>query len=113
VDVGLLAVASKTFGPVTLTGNGGYTFVTRDRELEFWTLAAAVEYRATAAWSLVGEVVSALPSHRDQGQETALLRAGTTYTVHPRVRLDTAVGFGVTRQSPDVLVTFGVTFALF
>ena len=111
VDVGLLAVASKTFGPVTLTGNGGYTFVTRDRELEFWTLAAAVEYRAAAAWSLLGEVVNTLPSHR--GSATAVLRAGTTYAVHPRVKLDVGVGFGVTRQSPDVLITFGVTLALF
>jgi len=111
VDVGLLAVVSKTFGPITLTGNGGYTFVTRDRELAFWTLAAAIEYRATAAWSLLGEVVSTLPSHRSP--ETAVLRAGTTYAVHPRVRLDAGVGFGVTRQSPDVLVTVGVTIALF
>jgi mono/diheme cytochrome c family protein len=111
VDVGLLAVASKTLGPVTVTWNGGYTFVTRDRDLEFWTLAAAVEYRATAAWSLLGEVVSALPSHR--GPNTAVLRVGTTYTVHPRVRLDAGVGFGATRDSPDVLVTFGATFVLF
>jgi hypothetical protein len=111
VDVGLLAVASKTLGPITLTGNGGYTFVTRDRKLEFWTLAAAVEYRATAAWSLLGEVVSFLPSHR--GSETAVLRAGTTYAVHPRVKLDVGVGFGVTGQTPDVLVTFGATIALF
>lgn len=111
VDVGLLAVASKTFGPVTLTGNGGYTFVTRDRELEFWTLAAAIEYRATATWSLLAEVVSTLPGHR--GPETAVLRAGTTYAVHSRVKLDVGVGLGVTRQSPDVLVTFGVTIALF
>ena len=111
VDVGLLAVASKTFGPVNLTGNAGYTFVTRDRELEFWALAAAIEYRATAAWSLLGEVVGTLPGHR--GAEMVVLRAGTTYAVHPRVRVDTGVGFGVTRQSPDVLVTFGVTIALF
>ena len=111
VDVGVLAVVSKTFGLVTLTGNGGYTFVTRDRELEFWTLAASVEYRATAAWSLLGEIVSALPGHG--GPEAAVLRAGTTYAVHPRVKLDVGVGFGVTRQSPDVLVTFGVTIALF
>lgn len=111
VDVGLLAVASKTFGPATLAWNGGYTFVTRDRELEFWTHAAAVEYRATAAWSLLGEVVSALASRG--GPATVVVRAGTTYAVHPRVRLDAGIGFGVTRQSPDVLVTFGVTLALF
>jgi hypothetical protein len=111
VDVGLLAVASKAFGPVTLTWNGGYTFVTRDRDLDFWTLAASVEYRATKAWSLVGEIVSGLGS--DSAAATAVLRAGTTYSITDRIRADAAIGFGVTRESPDRLITIGVTVLLF
>lgn len=111
VEVGLLVAASKTLGPVTLTWNGGYTFVPRDRDLEFWTLAASFEYRVTAAWSVVGEVVSTLST--GSSGDTAVIRAGATYAVHPRVRLDAAVGFGVTRDSPDVLVTFGATIYLF
>ena len=111
VDVGLLAVASKAFGPVTLTWNGGYTFVTRDRDLDFWTLAASVEYCATKAWSLVGEIVSGLGS--GSAADTAVLRAGTTYSITDRIRADAAIGSGVTRESPDLLITIGVTVRLF
>lgn len=111
IDVGLLAVVSKAFGLVTLTWNGGYTFVTRDRDLDFWTLAGSVEYRATKAWSLVGEIVSALAARK--GVDTVMLRAGTVYAMTDRIRLDGAVGFGVTRESPTVHVTIGVTIALF
>lgn len=113
VDAGLLAVLSKTLGPVTLTVNGGYTFVMRDRDLDFWTATGSVEYRATKEWSLVGEIVSGLGIHGDRTPDTIVLRAGTIYAITERVKLDGAVGIGATRDSPDVVVTFGVTIALF
>ena len=112
VDVGLLAVASKSIGPLTLTWNGGYTFVIRDRDLDTWVLNGAVEYRVTPAWSLVGETVNTLAAHKE-GVDTYVLRAGSVYAVHERVKLDGAVGVGLTRESPDVIVTVGVTIALF
>ena len=111
VDVGLLAVLSKVFGPVTLTWNGGYTFVTRDRDLDFWTLAGSLEYRVSKPWVLVGEVVSILGHER--APDAVVLRAGAVYAITDRIKLDGAVGVGVTRQSPDVLITVGVTIALF
>ena len=111
VAVGLVAVGSKTFGPVTLTGNLGYTFVTPDRELDFWTLAASLEYRVRKAWILVGEVVSAVGA--DRAPDLAVLRAGAIYVVGDRLKLDGAVGVGLTRRSPDVLVTVGLTISLF
>jgi hypothetical protein len=43
--------------------NGGYTFVTRDRDLDFWVAAGSVEYRVTKEWSLVGEIVCGLGIH--------------------------------------------------
>lgn len=111
VDVTLLAVLSKAFGPVTLTWNGGYTFVTQERELDTWILAGALEYRATDAWTLVGEVFSTLGA--DQAPDTAILRVGNVFAVTERIKLDAAVGFGITRDTPDVLVTVGATIALF
>lgn len=110
-DVGLLAVASKAFGPVTLTGNVGYTFVTRERDLDFWTLAASIEGRMSRAWTLVGEAVSAVGAH--SAVRTVVLRVGSIYAITDRVKLDGAVGFGVTRESPDVVITVGVTIGLF
>ena len=111
VDVGIVAVASKAVGPLTLTGNVGYTFVTRDRELDFWTLAASLEYRMTKTWILVGEVVSAVGA--DRAADVAVLRVGAIYAVGARLKLDGAVGVGLTRGSPDVLTTLGITISLF
>ena len=108
VDVGVLAVAGKTLGPVAVNGNVGYTFATADRRLDAWTLAASIEYRGGPAWTLVAETVHAI---LPRGPDTAVLRAGGTWTVHKAIRLDTAVGAGLTRGSPDVTVTVGVTFA--
>lgn len=114
VDVGLLAVVSKAFGQVNLTVNGGYTLVMRDRNLDFWLAAGSVEYRATKEWSLVGEIVCGLGIHGlHRAPDTIVLRAGSTWGVTDRLRLDGAVGAGLTRESPDVLVTVGVTLLLF
>lgn len=111
VDVGVLGVVGKSLGPFSLALNGGHTFVTEDSALSFWTVAGAVEYRATAAWSVVGEVVSALGS-RAAG-DVVILRGGTVYAVSEAIRIDGAVGVGMTRDSPDVAITIGVTLALF
>ncbi len=112
VDVQPLAVASKTFGSVTLTANAGYTFVTRDRDLDVVNLNASVEIGITKAWWIVGEVVSELATSRGV-DDRVVLRGGTVYAVSERVRLDGAVAFGATRASPDALVTIGVTINLF
>jgi len=111
VDVALLVALSKALGPLTLTGNGGYTFVTRNRALDFWTLTASVEHRVARAWGLVGEIVSTLGESR--AVDTVVLRAGAVYAISDRIRLDGAAGFGLTRGSPDVLLTIGTTFDLF
>lgn len=111
VDAGIVAVASKAVRALTLTGNVGYTFVTRDRELDFWTLAASLEYRMTKAWILVGEVVSIVGA--DRAPDLTVLRVGAIYAIGARLKLDGAVGVGLTRGSPDVLITVGMTISLF
>jgi hypothetical protein len=59
---------------------------------------------------LAGEVFSTLGT---RAPDTALIRGGATYALSDRVRLDGAVGAGLTRQSPEVILTVGVTIALF
>jgi hypothetical protein len=108
-DVGAVAVASKTLGAVVLTGNAGYTVVTQDRAADFWTLAASLEYRTAAAWSLVSEAVAMLPAG---GPGAVVLRAGGVWGLAPRIALDGAVGVGLTPASSDVTITVGVTFGL-
>lgn len=111
VDVQPLAVASKTFGPLTLTVNAGYTFVTRDRDLDVVNLNASAEAGINKAWSLVGEVVSELATSRG-ADDRVVLGAGMVHAVSERVRLDAGVAFGATSASPDVLLTIGVTINL-
>src|SRR3989304_3832470 len=111
VEVQPLVVVSKSFGPLILTVNGGYTFVTRDRDLDFWVVTGSLEYEITDAWSLVGEIVSELGTH-DRG-DVVVLRAGTMLAITEGIEVYTAVGFGLTGDSPDVTVRLGVTIALF
>jgi Putative MetA-pathway of phenol degradation len=112
VDVLALAAVSKTIGVVILYWNGGYRFVLRDRDLDAWVLSGALEYHVTAAVSLVGELVSELGTTRAR-DDAAVLRGGLVYGLTERVRLDGAVGVGLTRASPDVTVTVGITLVLF
>ena len=111
VDVQALAGASKTFGVTTLTLNAGYTFITRDRQLDVVNLNASAETAVNRTWSIVGEVIADLARHRG-ADDRAVLRAGTVYVAGKRIKLDAAAGFGVTRSTPDVLLTVGVTILI-
>jgi Putative MetA-pathway of phenol degradation len=104
-------VVGKTFGPLTLNWNGGYVFISRDRALDLVFLSMSLAYRLTETWSLVGEVVSAIGVN--QAPAVVVLRGGAIYSLTPRIRLDGAVAVGVTRASPDVLVTIRTTMTLF
>jgi hypothetical protein len=111
VDVQMLGVAAKTLGPLTLFLNAGYTIVTQGRRLDVVNLNAAAQIEVARAWSLVGEVVSEFAAN-GRVADRVVLRAGAAYGFTERVRLDAAVGLGVTRASPDLLLTVGVTLAL-
>ena len=111
VDVQALAIGSKRLGAVTLTMNAGYLFATHDRDGDAVIVNASVDALVTRAWSLVGEVVSELAT-TSRAADRVVLRAGTVYALGERVRLDAAAGFGVTRASPDVVLTLGITIVL-
>lgn len=111
VDAGLFAVVGKSIGPVTLNGNGGYVFVSRDRALDFGVLTGSLEYRLSPALSVLAEGVGTLGV--DLAPNTGVLRFGVLYALSQRVKLDAAVGFGVTGASPDVTATLGTTITLF
>lgn len=110
VAVEAIAVVSKTFGPLMLTLNGGYIFITADRDHDFWVVRGSFEYKVTDAWTIMGEVSSELSARGDT--DIVVLRAGTVLAITEGIEVYTAVGFGLTRESPDV-VTLGVTIALF
>jgi Putative MetA-pathway of phenol degradation len=112
VDVQPLAVVSKSLGPVTLTANAGYTFIERGREFDFVNVNASAEAAITEQWAIVAEVVSDLATGR-RADDRLVLRAGTIYAVGQRLKFDAAAGLGVTRNTPDFLLTVGLTLRLF
>ncbi|HZS33192.1 MAG TPA: transporter [Methylomirabilota bacterium] len=115
-DVGLLVAASKQLGPVVVTGNVGYTFVTADRAHDVVTLAASVEWPVGGRWVIVAEVVAQVAGG---DTDRALARGGVRYQLFTAadsstatlrsVTLDAALGGGLTARSPDVAATAGLT----
>ena len=108
VDVTVLGIVGKRVASFLLHGNVGYRFVTADRRLDMWIVAASVEYQLNTRLSLVGEALGFLPADGDQ-DATGRFRAGVVYSVRDNVKLDAAVGHGFTGDSPRALVTVGVT----
>jgi hypothetical protein len=108
VDVTVLGVVGKRVASFIVHGNVGYRFVTADRRLDAWIVSASVEYVLSERLALVGEALGFLPAHVSENA-TARWRAGITYSVRDNVKLDAAVGHGLTRESPRTLVTLGVT----
>lgn len=102
----------KSLGPWTLNWNGGYGFVTADRDGDFVALRGSVEYRPTEPLHLVAEVIGRI-ARRGRSHDEIVLRTGLAYDLGPRVTLDGAVAFGLTRDAPDMLVTVGLTLNLF
>lgn len=107
VDVTMLAVAGKSWGPVTVHGNAGYTIVTDDRGADVWRLAASAEWAAGGGWTLGAEIVSDVGA--TAAPTTAVIRAGARFDLSDVITIDGAVGVGLTRSSPDLVTTVGLT----
>jgi hypothetical protein len=107
-DLDARLAVSKAMGPFTVTWNGGYGFTTDGVTVHALLLGLAGEYRATKALALVAETFSEVIF--DGEDPSVVLRAGAVYAITDRIRLDGAVGVGLTRNSPDVTATLGVTF---
>jgi hypothetical protein len=117
VHVQLLLAGSRTLGPVTLTGNVGYTVTTGDADADTVFLGASAEWAVGGAWRLVGEVVGEVAVGRTAA-DVAVARVGFTWDVFDageapgllrKVTLAGAVGVGLTAASPDVTAVLGLT----
>jgi outer membrane putative beta-barrel porin/alpha-amylase len=106
-DVTMLAVVGKSFGPVTVHGNAGYTIVTDDRSADVWRLAASAEWATGGGWTLVAEIVSDIGA--TSAPTTAVIRAGARFDLSDVITIDGAAGVGLTRSSPDLVTTVGLT----
>jgi hypothetical protein len=110
-DIQLLLVGSKTFGPLTIDGNGARMLVTWDRSLDHWRVSASASYALTATWTPVAEAVATVGARG--APDSLLLRAGAIFRATEGLHLDAAAAVGVTGNAPDVTVTAGLTLAVF
>ena len=76
-DAGVLVAVSKSAGPVTVTGNAGWTFLTAEEEnaSDAWTIVVGVNYAINSAWALSAESTNTIGT---RNADTAVLRAGST-----------------------------------
>jgi hypothetical protein len=114
-DVGLLGIASKTFSPITVHLNLGYTFVGNPpaRTLDdVFSYNLAFEYDTalhglTLLAELMGEVNRNIPF---SGQDPLAFLYGATYEVIPNLSVDGAFSAGFTEGSPDYTFTVGLAY---
>jgi hypothetical protein len=114
-DVGLLAIASKSFTPVTVHLNLGYTFVGNppgealddvflyDLAFEYQTLLKGL----TLVTELMGEVNRTLYY---SGQDPLAFLYGVTYEAVPNLSVDGAFSAGLTEGSPNYTLTVGLSY---
>lgn len=103
-----LAAVSRTLGTVTLTANAGYVFEVSARAHDTVIAALAAEQRIGPRWTVVAEVFARLGVWG--ADDRVIARAGATWHLLERVRVDGAVGTGLGRHGADLLSTLGATF---
>ena len=113
VDVGLVGIASKSFAPVTVHLNLGYTFVGNPPSKpldDVFLYDLAFEYDTplrglSLVTDLMGESNNNLP-----GPNPLAFLYGAVYELVPNLEIDGAFSAGLTEGSPDYTLTVGLAY---
>lgn len=108
-DVGITLVATKGFGPVTAHLNLGYTVIGAPGQENVLRWGAAAALKVTEPLSFVGEVIGQTNSDPHAKDDPREVRVGLAYALRGNIVLDGAVSLGLTRASPDYVLTVGIT----
>lgn len=113
-DLGVIGIATKEFGSLTVHLNLGYIFVgnppgrTLDNVVSY---SLAFEYATLLpAITLVTEVASETDRRPGTADDPATWLFGVVYEVNRRVRLDSSVVLGLTSKSPDYGALLGMSY---
>lgn len=113
-DIGIVAIASKEFTPVTAHINFGYIFIGNPPlgDLPDQILyALGLELQTNAELlALIGEISGSTEIGNSASRGILNLLGGFNYKFERTVSVDASVGFGLTDDSPDYLVNFGFTY---
>lgn len=111
-DVGLVGIATKTWGPTSLDWNAGYTAANfGDLRLgdDRWFFGQAVRQDISSRWTLIGEVFLLLPRGHRGGTCTVNYYAGAQFLAHEGVLLSLMMGSATGVASPDLAGYLGIT----
>ena len=114
-DIGLFAIASKTFAPISAHANLGYVFngnpVGSEKKDQFH-YALAVEYPAETFFTLFGELLGNVQVGDSLTTGPWSLGAGASYAMDETTKIDGSVAVGLTDDAPEFSVRVGMTYAL-
>jgi hypothetical protein len=113
-DLGVIAIATKEFRPVTVHLNLGYTLVGSPpgRALDnVVNYSLAFEYDTVLpAIAVVTELAGATSRETSVSDDLLDLLIGVTYELNRRVILDTSLAVGLSSASPDYTAALGVSY---
>jgi len=113
-DVGVFALASKSFSAVTTHVNFGYVArgdTSKGNKDNHLIYALGVEYRAEPTVVFFGELAGAVEVGRSTSSGPWSLGAGWVYQLNEAIALDISAGFGITHDAPDYAVRLGATYS--
>lgn len=116
VDVGFVAIASKTFSPATAHINLGYYFIGNpagkdlsDQVRYALGLESQVE---DSPVKLIAELFGQSDtSSSSSTADTLVLMGGFALRTRKDLSFDTTVGFGLNDESPDYIINLGVVYS--
>jgi hypothetical protein len=111
-DFSLLAIATHTWGSLSLDLNAGYTWTavgTRAAHAgDGWFAGAALRWQARERLLLFAETYANLPTD-SLGEPNGTVRAGGQFALRPGVLLSAALGTGYGPGATELTGTFGLT----
>lgn len=113
-DLGIVAIASKEFTPVTAHINFGYIFIGNPPlgdlpDQILYALGWELQTNAEPL-TLIGEISGSTEIGSSASRGILNLLGGINYKFEKTVTADASVGFGLTDDSPDYLFNFGFTY---
>jgi len=114
-DIGLFAIASKTFAPISAHANLGYVFNGNppgSEKKDQFHYALAVEYPADLFFTLFGELLGSVQVGHSLTAGPWSLGAGTSYAIDETRTIDGSVAAGLTDDAPEFSLRVGMTWAL-
>ena len=103
-----LAASRSVAGGLSLGGNLGYAYASRDAErFDQGSASLALGIEITESWGAYVETFAIFPGD-PSGDDEAVVNGGVTFLVQPLFQLDARAGAGLTGAAPDFFVGVGL-----